>query len=60
MSEVKLDPRDNKTRPCSRCEEVVSTTVKAYTREEREAEEEEFAHMSLDEYLSSKRRYPFD
>ena len=60
MDEVRLDPRDMKTRPCLTCESVISDAVGDKARDRREIEDEEFAHLSLPDYLETKRTYNVD
>lgn len=48
MSEVRLDARDMKIRPCFTCEEAIREAVFADTLDE---EDIEFMSMSLDEYV---------
>ena len=57
MSDVRIDPRDMKTRPCSKCEGIISETAHGHIHEQREEEDEEFRHLSLPKYLEGKRTY---
>lgn len=51
VSEVRLDPRDNKIRPCLTCEEVIREAVGDFTKDFEDQEDAMFMSMSLDEYM---------
>ncbi len=55
VSELRLDPRDMKTRPCLTCESIIADAVDS--RKKQDEENDEFAHVSLEDYLSTKRKY---
>ena len=57
ISELRLDPRDMKTRPCLTCESVISDAAHEKRRDRQEEEDEEFCEVSLEDYLSKKRKY---
>ena len=50
LSEIRLDSRDLKIRPCFKCEEIINETVVEYTLKEEEEWYEEDV-LSLDEFM---------
>lgn len=58
VSELRLDARDMKTRPCLTCESIIAEAAELKVK--RDQENEEFFHVSLEDYLSTKRKYDVD
>ena len=51
MSELRLDSRDMKTRPCLTCENIISETAHERRKDQIEEELAEVESLSLDGYL---------
>jgi len=51
IDELRLDPRDMKTRPCSTCENVIHEMAFGRDDEIFDEDDEEFLHTSLEDYL---------
>jgi len=51
ISELRLDARDMKTRPCMTCETIIAETANERVRERQEEEDDEFMQLDLEEYL---------
>lgn len=57
ISELRLDARDMKTRPCMTCEQVISEAARPLAKDRQDEENEAFFNTSLDDYLATKRVY---
>ncbi len=57
ISELRLDARDMKTRPCMTCETIINEAATEKIKERREVDDEEFMRTPLEEFLSRKKVY---
>ena len=58
MEDVKIDPRDMKTKPCTKCEQIIQETVGGRGDQEESMTWGELAHLIYEDQDSSENSQP--